>query len=527
MTMLQPSLRIRMRTRLRHLIVLPALVALSACSPGEPTSQPEPGSAAEGGAPTTAELAQQFVEAIGGRAALENVETMVLRGDGTRTRMGQIESSGGEDPMGRLENVTETIDLANGRAAFDYDVNFGEFGMHRTEVLTTFEGTPVGWNTGPGRPNIATSPNGLFSWATQNSPQMLLRRNFVTIALAAADTASSRTAEERSFDGRASLYGTARLSSGEEIGLHFDPQTSLLNGFTALDTETMLGDVAAEYALGDYRAVNGLTLPHSITIRKQDRPYSSIEYSSITLNDPAALEVFEIPQDAVEHARQVVQAPGPWAPLALEEVAPGVLHVVGYSHHGMVVEFPSFVAVVEAPYTDAQSATLVRLVAERIDKPIRYVAPTHPHYDHIGGLREVMAAGADAVVAAGHEAELRAILEAPQTNPPDELARRRQAGQPVGGIEVFAGSHVIEEGEQRLELYEVTTIPHVQPKLLAYVPGAGAIFQSDVFFGAPGPDATALYEAIRDLELDVQMIVGGHGGVLPFSSLEEAAAAAR
>ena len=57
---------------------------------------------------------------------------------------------------------------------------------------------------------------------------------------------------------------------------------------------------------------------------------------------------FEIPEDVVEQARQGVQAPGPWAPLTLEEVAPGVLHAVGYSHHGMVVEFPSFVAVVEA-----------------------------------------------------------------------------------------------------------------------------------------------------------------------------------
>jgi hypothetical protein len=82
---------------------------------------------------------------------------------------------------------------------------------------------------------------------------------------------------------------------------------------------------------------------------------------------------------------------------------------------------------------------------------------------------------------------------------------------------------VIEEGDQRLELYEVTTIPHVQPFLLAFVPSAGAIFESDLFFGGPGPDATALYEAVRDLELDVQMIVGGHGGVLPFSSLEQAA----
>src|SRR5690606_5831346 len=162
------------------------------------------------------------------------------------------------------------------------------------------------------------------------------------------------------------------------------------------------------------------------------------------------------PEQAVEQARQVVAAEGAWAPLQWNEVAPGVYHAVGYSHHSMVVEFPSFVAVVEGPYTDAQSATLVRLVQQRVGKPIRYVAPTHPHYDHTGGLRELVAAGANAVLAAGHEAELRAVIEAPHTNPPDELARRRAAGEAVGAIEVFAGMRVIEEGGQRLELHEVT-----------------------------------------------------------------------
>jgi glyoxylase-like metal-dependent hydrolase (beta-lactamase superfamily II) len=265
-------------------------------------------------------------------------------------------------------------------------------------------------------------------------------------------------------------------------------------------------------------------LPHSITIRKQGRPYSSMVYSQIDVNRPTANEIFAVPESAVEQARQVVPANGPWAPLEWNEVAPGVYHAVGYSHHSMVVEFPTFVAVIEGPYTEAQSATLVRLIADEIGKPIRYVAPTHPHYDHTGGLRGLVAVGANAVLAAGHESELRAVIEAPHTNPPDELARRTSARQAVGTIEVFAGMRVIEEGDQRLELYEVATIPHVRPKVLAYVPSARALFQSDLFFGSPSPDATALHDAIRERNLNVDLIVGGHGGVLPFATLQTAAA---
>lgn len=510
-----------------------ATLALGGCSPGDP-AQDGPAGASNGAAgaadganangetPTVAELADRLVEAMGGRIELMAVQSLVLRGEGERTRMGQIPETGGEDPTGRLVGVTETIDRENGRAAFEYGIQSGPFTQNRIEVYTSFEGEPVNWNTGPGRPNIVTSPNGTFSWATQNAPQTLLRRNVVSIALAADGNAADVPAEMRDFNGEPSLYGTAQLITGEDIGLYFDPETSLLNGFTALDTETMLGDVDAEYILEDWREVGDIVLPHSVTIRKQGRPYSSIEYSSITVNDDSALAIFEIPEDAVEQAREVVAAEEAWAPLELNEVAPGIYHAVGYSHHSMVVEFPSFVAVVEGAYTEAQSERLISEIIRLLNKPIEYVVPSHPHYDHAGGVRRLVAAGATAVIAEGHEDELRAIIEAPHSNPPDSLSMRRMAGEPVGDIEVFSGAHTIEDGDMRLELYEVDTIPHVKPMVLAYAPGPNALFQSDLFFGGPGPDASALYEAIQTLDLDVDLIVGGHSGPWPFSALEEA-----
>lgn len=480
-----------------------------------------------GSPPSTAELTARMLEAMGGRAVLQGAATLVLHGGGTRTRMGQIAVTGGEDPTGRLDRMTETIDLADGRAAFDYDIVNGDFTQHRTEVYTRYRDEPVGWGTTAGRPNVATSPNGLFSWATQNSPDMLLRRNVVTVALGAAATASpEQTAETRVFAGRETYYGSVRLPDGERIGLYFDPDTSLLAGFTALDTETMLGDVDAVYTFADYRAVGDLVLPHSLTIEKQGRPYAAIEYSDISINGTDALEVFSIPDDIVDQADAVIAADGPWVPLTWAPVAPGVYQAVAFSHHSMVVEFPSFVVVVEGPYTEAQALTLARRIEVELGKPIRYVVPSHPHYDHTGGIRALASVGANVLVARGHEAELRGIVGSPHTNPPDALARRAAAGAEVGTIEVFTAMTTIEQGAQSLELYEVTTIPHVVPKVLAYVPSSGALFQSDLFFGAPGPDATALYDAIAERGLDVEHIVGGHGGLLSFSALEQAAHAA-
>ena len=471
---------------------------------------------------STAELVNTMIQKMGGQEALESIDSIVLKGDGTRTRIGQIPRTGGEDMTITLKDVTETIDLANGRAAFDNDIVLGEgaFTMHRTEALTSYKGKPVAWGTtSGGRPKIATSVNGIFSWATQNSPDILLRRNIITVALEASKSANANEpAEERPFNGRTSYYGTARIGD-EDVELFFNIESGLLDGFITLDTETMLGDVEAHYILSDYRAVGDVVLPHSLTILKDGAPYASITYSSISINDPVALEIFTLPDDVIAQAEQVIASDGSWAPLTLTPVADKVYHAEAFSHNSMVVEFPSFVAVIEGAYTEAQSLTLARMVEEKFGKPIRYVIPSHPHYDHTGGIRGLAAVGATVLVSAGHEAELRGIVEAPHTNPPDELARRANAGQQVGGVEVFTEKKVITEGDQVLELYEVHSIPHVDPKTLAYVPGAGALFQSDLFFGAPGPDAEALLAAIRSLNLEVKSIVGGHGGTLPFDNL--------
>lgn len=495
-----------------------ALLAVTSCSP-EPTpaNRNAPAPAAAQTHPATAML-----EAMGGRTALEAVTMLVLKGNGTRTRMGQIAAAGGIDPSGELLDLTATIDLANGRAGFNYTVVNGAFRQQRTEVYTRHRGEPVGWTSGPDRPAVVTSPNGLFSWATQNSPEMLLRRNPISVALAAAETLA-RTPQPRDFNGRSAQFIAATLPWGEDIGLYFNSNTGLLDGFTTLDTETMLGDVEAQYIYADYRAVGDLTLPHSVTVLKQGRPYASIEYEAISVNPVGALELFAVPADAVEQANQVVAAAGAWAPLDWNTVAPNIYHAVGYSHHSMVVEFPSFVVVIEGPYTEAQSLALGERIDAEIGKPIRYVAPTHPHYDHTGGIRGLAALGATVVVAQGHEAELRAIVEARHSNPPDMLAQRIASGAELGTLESFSGTTAIEEGEQRVELYEVQGIPHVSPKMLAFVPSAGVLFQSDLFFGGPSPDATALYRSVRELELDVETIVGGHGGVLPFAALVEAA----
>lgn len=501
---------------MRRAALLCGILLLHACT------QPPPEQAAPvAAAVTAAELSAGLLDAMGGRAAVEGVELLVQKGSGTRRHFGQIPATGAEDPPGRLTELTETIDLARGRAAFDNVVQIGaDFSQHRTEAYTTYKDQHLGWATTEGRPNHVTSVNGLFSWATHNTPEMLLRRNAVVVALASRD-ADSPVAEFE-LDAVPCWYITTHLG-GEEIGIYIDKASKQMKAYRTVDTETMRGDHSALYVLGDWRPAGNVVLPHTLEIRKDDGVYANLAYDTITVNDKDALRIFDIPDDAKAQADAVIAANGKaWVSLQWNPVAANVTHALAFSHHSMVVEFPSFVVVVEAPYTEGQSQMLARLIEERIGKPIRYVVPTHPHYDHTGGIRALAALGANVLVAAGHEAELRMIVESPHTNPPDALAKSVEAGMEVGRIEVFSGMTEITEAGQTLQLFEASGIPHVAPKTLAFVPATGVLFQSDLFFGAPGPDARALYEAIKAYGLEVEQIVGGHGGVLPYSSLEAA-----
>src|SRR6266699_4157470 len=182
-----------------------------------------------------------------GTEKLQGVKTLTMSGGaGSRLRLGQMVKASDEENPGQLKNVVEIVDLANGRASLDYELQNGGFMQHRHEILTKRGDNLVGIEIVGTRPVIATSPGGLFSWGTQNSPEFLLKRNIVAIALAAAQSASDgQPAQDKEFNGQMYKYGAGKTKSGEDVALYFDPQSKLLAAFALLDTETMLGDVQA------------------------------------------------------------------------------------------------------------------------------------------------------------------------------------------------------------------------------------------------------------------------------------------
>ena len=486
------------------------------------------------GPPALRTLAQDAVAAMGGAEKLQGVKTLAMKGGtGTRLRMGQMVKATDQENPAQLKDVVDIADLGNGRASLDYALQLGGFMQHRHEILTKKGDKSIGIEIVGTRPIIATTPGGLFSWGTQNSPEFLLRRNVVTIALSAAESASDRQpAIDKELNGKMYKYGTAQTKSGEDLGLYFDPQTRLLAAYEVIDTESILGDVAAQYILSDYKTADGLTLPHHITVRKGGKDYSDVQFVSIAVNDPATEQVFAIPDSAAEEADKAA-AGDEYSPMKIVKVGNGVYHALGYSHHTLIVEFPQWLALVDSPYTETQAKVLFRAIQQQFPtKPVKFVAVSHHHYDHIGGVRTAAAMGATILVEKGNEPVLRPLLEARHTHPQDELDKRRnsQPAQQAGAIEVYEGKKIISEGGQSLELYPVSFPEHVDPMVLAYASSARALFQPDLYTPPAaangGPPAQHLLQALKQLNLRVDTMVGGHGGIGTFADFLKAAAPA-
>ena len=159
------------------------------------------------------------------------------------------------------------------------------------------------------------------------------------------------------------------------------------------------------------------------------------------------------------------------------------------------------------------------------NKPIRYVVNSHYHLDHSGGLRTYVAYGATVLTQAANREFYEQVLFAPW---PRTLENDRLALYPREAyLEPVHTKYVVSDGTRNLNLYHVST-PHAEGMLVIHLPKEKILVTADIWSPfAPGrqpsratASAVALYNAIKRQKLDVERIVGIHGGIDPMSQME-------
>jgi glyoxylase-like metal-dependent hydrolase (beta-lactamase superfamily II) len=170
------------------------------------------------------------------------------------------------------------------------------------------------------------------------------------------------------------------------------------------------------------------------------------------------------------------------------------------------------VAVIEAPLNEARSLAVIAEVNRLVpNKPIRYLINTHHHFDHSGGLRAYVDAGATIVTHDINRAFYGRAFATPRTLNPDRLEQSKKKAV----IEVTGAKKVMGDAMRTIELHLIQANPHNEGMLIAFLPKEKMIVQVDMYTpaanAAVNPNAVALLDNLEKLRLDFDTILPLHG----------------
>jgi len=332
---------------------------------------------------------------------------------------------------------------------------------------------------------------------------------------------------------RAAAEGKATVSQGNEGGKKVTVVTFMDgNGHKIvgdIDDQNMvikvdswlpnpvLGDMLVETTYTDYKDFGGIKFPSHIVQKQGGWPVLDL-----TVTDAKA----NIPNAFLQVAANAIGAPLPPVNVVAQKMADGVWFLGGGTHNSVLIEFKDYVAVVEAPLNDARSQGVMDQVKMLVpNKPIKYVFNTHHHFDHSGGLRAYVAAGATIITNEGNKAFYETAWKAPRTLQPDMLS---QNPKPATFI-TFKDKYVLTDGSRSLEIYKLQGDNHNELMSIGYLPKEKILIEADDFT-PPAPNGPApvpvamgfannLYDNLQRLKLQVDMIAPLHGNPAPMSTM--------
>lgn len=219
-------------------------------------------------------------------------------------------------------------------------------------------------------------------------------------------------------------------------------------------------------------------------------------------------------------------------PVTVERMAEGVYLLGGGPANSYMVEFDQFVAVFEAPGNEARSLAVIEEIATLApDKPIRWLITSHPHFDHIGGLRTYLHIGSTIVTHLSNFEFLNSdvLSYEPRTVEPDIVSKWPPTELSEGyNYEAVQERYVITDDSRNLHVYYVQPLQHVTGMLMAYLPEEGIAFQADLFDTHEPPKAAqlpamrSLNNQVRRMNLDVETLAPVHGPPVPWSEFVSA-----
>jgi glyoxylase-like metal-dependent hydrolase (beta-lactamase superfamily II) len=218
-----------------------------------------------------------------------------------------------------------------------------------------------------------------------------------------------------------------------------------------------------------------------------------------------------------------------------QKLGDGIWFVAGGSHNSMVVEFPTYIAVIEGPLGEARSLAVIAEAKRLVpNKPIKYLINTHSHFDHSGGVRTYVAEGATIITQEMNVPFYQKAWAAPRTLAPDNLSK----GAKEANFLPVKEKYVLTEGDRTLEIFHEAGSMHNGGMLIVYFPKEKILEEADDYtpdlpeVPAPTGIRPPVFEAnllknIQTLKLDIVTVAPMHGIVVPFAEMQKSAASGK
>ena len=282
----------------------------------------------------------------------------------------------------------------------------------------------------------------------------------------------------------------------------------------------VLGDMLVETDYSAYKDFTGVKFPTVIVQKQGGYPLLDLAVTDVKTNVPLDLTV----PDAVKQAKL------PPVVVQTQKLGDGLWWLGGGSHHSVVVEYPTYITVIESPLNDERALAVIAEAKKLVpNKPIKYLVNTHNHFDHLGGVRAFVPEGATIITNAMNKAYYEKIFNAPHTLAPDRLSQNPKKATFI----TVKDKYVLSDGGREIDIIHIENDNHNAGMLMVYIPKEKVLVEADDFTPpapngpAPAPRAVNftknLNANIERLKLDVVTIAPLHGFVVPVAELKKLA----
>jgi glyoxylase-like metal-dependent hydrolase (beta-lactamase superfamily II) len=445
------------------------------------------------------------VAAMGGAEVLQGIDVVKLQLEGEVWPRLQMPTPSPPFEAGKFSEQL-LLDMKDNRLVLEQRNAGAGFEGHNTIVIKAGEGTNYDHRARTATPiPAAQTSQQQFVQYYRRLPHMILRQ-----ALERATTL--RYLGEDSFEGRNHQVVTFVMADTQQVALYVDAKTGLISKYELIFTDPLRGEEASEIIFAGCTASGKMQVPQEWRWRIAGD--MAARYKVKAEFNPAGVDrAFDVPDNGYQ---RVAALPLNLKP-SVEKLADNVIvihNVAGANQNTMAVAFKDHIVAIEAPGSSDGADKVIQRIKESLPgKPIKYVAVTHHHGDHIGGLRSFMAEGATVITTRNNRSVVETMAAAPQSD--------RLAQNPLKPEFMFVEGRrrVLTDGEQTVELIDVGPNPHAKEMLIAWLPRERIVFQGDLFFlpnndapvGPPQPSTISFAQKLKEKGLAVERIASVHG----------------